>query len=217
MLMPSKHVVRSFVENGIYHVYNRGVEKRDIFLDDQDRKLFLYYAFIYLSPLQKVLQSYPTISSRLQRNNLSSQIELLSFCLMPNHFHLLIKQIAQDSISRLLRQLTNAYTSYFNQKYHRVGGLVQGKFKAVVIEDDELLLHVSRYIHLNPLVSGVTKDLDMYPWSSYSEYTQNKSGLCHKELILAYFLGPNAYKPFVLDHAGYAKEVESIRHVTLEE
>src|SRR4030042_4414876 len=145
--MPAKNVVRDFSENSFYHIFNRGVEKRDIFLDQQDHKIFIYYLTVYLYPLPKVLEVYPKLPIRLHNKNLSQEVEILSYCLMPNHFHLLLKQNTVNGISKLLKQLTNAYTFYFNQKYKRVGGLVQGRFKAVKILNDELLLHISRYIH----------------------------------------------------------------------
>ncbi|MEK6852378.1 MAG: transposase, partial [Nanoarchaeota archaeon] len=140
--MPSRHVIRNFAEESIYHVFNRGVEKRKIFLDEQDYNMFLYYLFVYLSPMETVLEKYPRLPLRLYSSNLSREVELLSYCLMPNHFHFLIKQHSKDGISKLLKQITNAYTLYFNSKYERVGGLVQGRFKAVEIGKDELLIHV---------------------------------------------------------------------------
>lgn len=215
--MPSKHVVRNFEEEGIYHVFNRGVEKRDIFLDEQDYRIFLYYLYIYVVPLDQVLIKHPHLPIRLCGKNLSPEIELFAYCLMPNHFHLLIKQKSFDGVSRLLKQLTNAYAKYFNDKYNRVGGLFQGRFKAVNIETNEQLLHTSRYIHLNPLASGLTKDLKTYQWSSYLEYINKKDDLiCSKETIL-FFFPTSKYEDFVMDQADYAKELENIKHLTLDD
>lgn len=215
--MPSRHVIRNFVEDGYYHVFNRGVEKRNIFLADQDYQIFLYYLFIYLKPLEQVLIKYPDLPIRLYGKNLSSELNLLGYCLMPNHFHLLIKQKSINAVSKLLKQITNAYTLYFNQKYKRVGGLMQGRFKAVKIERDELLTHISRYIHLNPLVSGLIDNLDDYKWSSYKDYLDNNSeGICHQEIILSYFPSPKAYQQFILDQADYARQLERIKHLTLD-
>ena len=114
--MPSKYVVRNFTEDSYYHVFNRGVEKRDIFLDDEDYTTLQSYLFKYLQPIEKVAEKYPDTPTRLYGKNLSEEVELVAYCLMPNHFHLLLKQNTKDGISKLLKQLTNAYTLYFNQK-----------------------------------------------------------------------------------------------------
>lgn len=230
--MPSRNVIRHFEENGIYHVFNRGVEKRDIFLDDQDYRMFLYYLFIYVTPLVKVLLKYPTLPIRLHRKNLNNKLELLVYSLMPNHFHLLIKirrpsrgltpirgetPDIKKSISQLLKQLTNAYTFYFNKKYKRVGGLVQGVFKAVRIETDEQLLHISRYIHINSLVVGLIKDLKEYKWSSFLDYVGKRNGqICSKENILSFFSSSQKYEQFVMDQVGYAAMLEKFKHLNLD-
>lgn len=215
--MPSRHVIRNFVENGYYHVFNRGVEKRNIFLDEQDYNMFLYYLYVYLMPLEEVLVKYPLLPPRLQSKNLNLELDLITYCLMPNHFHLLLRQETKDAIPRFMKQLTNAYTFYFNQKYERVGGLVQGRFKAIMIETDELLLHISRYIHLNPFVSEVIKDLDKYKWSSYADYLGKDVAIrCTKEVLLSYFPSPEGYKQFILDQVDYARELERIKHLALE-
>jgi putative transposase len=216
--MPSRYVIRNFVNDYYYHIFNRGVEKRDIFLDDQDRLILLYYLFIYLAPPDQVSLKYPQLPLRLQGKNLSQEINLVAYCLMPNHFHLLLQQKTSGAISKLLKQLTNAYTLYFNQKYQRVGGLVQGRFRAVMVASDELLLHVLRYIHLNPIVSGVVKNLKEYPWSSHLDYLGKPGRLnCLKLTTLSNFPSVGEYEEFILDHVGYAQEVERIKHLTLEE
>lgn len=215
--MPSKYVVRNFTENSYHHVYNRGVEKRNIFLDEQDYRIFLYYLFIYLLPLKEVLSKYPDLPIRLYKTNLHGKVELLSYCLMPNHFHFLLKQTTVDGISRLLKQLTNAYTLYFNQKYKRVGGLMQGNFKSVEVVTDELLLHVSRYIHLNPVSSEIVASPEAYKWSSYQEYSQNVKFICNTNLILHFFPTAETYLNFINDQTDYARELEKIKHLTLED
>lgn len=216
--MPSKHVIRNFAENSYYHVFNRGVEKRKIFLDEQDYKIFLYYLFVYLMPLEEVLTKYPKLPLRLYNKNLALEVDLNAYCLMPNHFHFLIYQKSRNGISKLMKQVTNAYTLYFNQKYKRVGGLVQGRFKAVAIETDELLLHVSRYIHLNPLVAEIVRRLENYRWSSYPDYTsKNNVSVCKTDIILSHFYKPELYKEFILDQVDYARELERIKHLAIDD
>lgn len=112
-----------------------------------------------------------------------------------------------------MRKFVNSYTKYYNIKFKRVGPLLQGQFKAIRIETDEQLVHVSRYIHLNPLSSFLVEDLDDYEWSSYREYINNsKFGICRKEDVLNLFKVPEDFKKFVLDRADYAQSLEIIKH-----
>lgn len=215
--MPSRHVIRHFEEDGIYHVFNRGVEKRNIFLDNQGYNIFLYYLFVYIVPLNEVLLRYPDLPIRLYKKNLSSEVDVLAYCLMPNHFHLLLQQKSIDGVSKLLKRLTNAYTLYFNNKYQRVGGLVQGRFKAVQMETDEQLLHVSRYIHLNPLAAEMTENLESYRWSSFPDYINNRNGkVCNKKVITSFFSSPGTYETFIMDQSDYAQKLEKLKHLSLD-
>jgi putative transposase len=173
--MPAKNVVKIYVENGYYHIYNRGVEKRTTFEDDQDYKTFLKYLKEYLSnpkTIKKVktsftLQGLTFQGLEHQTKNYYKEIDLVTFCLMPNHFHLLIKVSGKDSLKGFMQALTTRYTIYFNRRYDRVGSLFQGTYKAILVTDEPYLLHLSRYIHLNP--SEFTKDLTS-AYSSYGDY-----------------------------------------------
>lgn len=216
--MPSKYVVRSFKEKGYYHVFNRGVEKRIIFNDYQDYQVFKYYLFIYLSPIETVLQKYPMLPLRLQGKNLNGQLELLAYCLMPNHFHLLTRQETKDATSKFMKQLTNAYTEYFNEKYARTGSLMAGPFKTTSVPTDELLLHISRYIHLNPLVANLVKNLKDYKWSSYKNYIGEVKGenFVKKEVIQNYFPKIEEYKNFIEDQADYAKKLHHFNDLIID-
>lgn len=215
--MPSKYVVRNFTEDAYYHVFNRGVEKRDIFLEEKDYRFFQTYLFIYLHPLKKVLEKHPDLPLRLYNKNLSQEVELLGYCLMPNHFHLLLKQKTKHGISKLMKQLTNAYTLFFNQKNKRVGGLMQGRFKAAQIMDDNLFVHILRYIHLNPVASNLTQDLGNYKWSSYPDYLGKETDLpCSKDEILSYFPSIDAFEKFHEDQVGYSKDLHRIKHLSIE-
>ncbi len=136
---------------------------------------------------------------------------------MPNHFHLLVKQLEESGISNLIRKTIDSYTRYFNTKYERVGPLFQGPFKAVWVESTDQLVHLSRYIHLNPIVGDLVDDLKEYKWSSYLNYIHlTKNELCNTEEILQLFPQTNSYKQFVLDRIDYAKKLEEIKHLTIE-
>lgn len=197
--MPSKHTLRIFSENTHYHVYNRGVEKRVIFTDPQDYEVFLHFLKFYLSPKNEAL-THPLENIEMSPNlkpqkprplvNLHKEVELVAYCLMPNHFHLLIKQITRDGITKLMRALSTSYTMYFNKKYKRVGTLFQGKYKAALIGKDSYLLHLSRYIHLNPIGTG--SDPVQWPYSSYQYYLgYKKADWVKPEIVLKFFERPD--------------------------
>lgn len=173
--MPRKNSLKIYVTNGYYHIYNRGVEKRTVFEDQQDYKVFLGYLKYSLSePPNRnkftktfTLKGEPFKGVPRLPKNYSNKIELLAYCLMPNHFHLLIKQNDSFSIMSFMNSIITRYTMYFNKKHDRVGSLFQGVYRAVLINDEPYLLHLSRYIHLNPF--EYTKDL-MFAYSSYVDY-----------------------------------------------
>lgn len=161
--MPAKNTIKEFVAGGYYHLYNRGVEKQKIFRDRQDYGVFLSYLKTYLEPKdEKTLRA--TIMSEaaswrekdkasklLRLNNFYEDLTVLSYCLMPNHFHFLVHQKAEDTIDRFTNSLGTRYTMYFNKKYKRVGPMFQNVYKAALVGSDEQLLHLTRYIHRNPV------------------------------------------------------------------
>lgn len=191
--MPAKNLIKISIENGYYHIYNRGVEKRIIFEDEQDYKVFLGYLKEYLSPppkIEELMKSFTLQGTTFQgiphiNKNYFQKVELLAYCLMPNHFHLLIKQIKKDSMEGFMRSLATRYSMYFNKKYDRVGSLFQGIYKASMIDTDNYLLYLSRYIHLNP--AEYTRNL-VSAYSSYGDYLElRKTSWVKTNEILAFF------------------------------
>lgn len=167
--MPSRNTVKDFTPNSYYHLYNRGVDKRRIFEDSEDYQKFLYYLKVYLTPSVKLHEEMPLLRKNLTSNNLAEEVTLLAFCLMPNHFHLLLHQESTNGITRLMRQLTTAYSMYFNKRYERIGPLFQGIYKAVNVKTEDLLA-LSSYIHVHPEADrGV--DLNEFKWSSFLTYS----------------------------------------------
>lgn len=205
-----------FVNAQVYHILNRGVAQMPIFANVRDYKRFLKTMLYYQIEGPKPRFSLFTPASRLLNSN-KKIIEIVSYCLMPNHFHFLLRQIRDGGITEFLSKLTNSYTKYFNLRHKRNGPLFQGEFKAVHIESNEQLIHLSRYIHLNPLVGFITKNLENYQWSSYPEYLKlTNTIVCSNEIILGQFRNPEAYKQFVLDQKDYGKQLEMIKHQLLE-
>lgn len=171
---------RYFQKGSYYHVYNRGTRKQNIFIQNRDYKRFL---------------------ERLGEYKDKFEVSILSYCLMPNHFHLLVKQETDIPITFFMLRLGTSYAKYFNIKYDQVGSLFQGPFKAKLIDSDEYLLQVSRYIHRNPLsISTPGVDLTSYPWSSYASYINGgKDNLVNSAYVLSYFAKSNSredYKQF---------------------
>lgn len=197
--MPARNSVKQYLENGYYHIYNRGIEKRKIFIDQQDFSVFLSYLKEYLTPKNEV-ELYQKISCRdisyyerdkliksLRMNNFFEEISLLAYCLIANHFHLLIRQRALNSIDNFMNSLGTRYTMYFNRKYKRVGHLYQDVYKAVLVSSNEQLLHLSRYIHRQALVLQGDPLQALFP-SSYHEYIgQRQTDWINKEEVLSFF------------------------------
>lgn len=203
------------VNGQVYHVFNRGVEKRNVFTDKRGYSRFL-------ETIQYYQQIYPQVrfskADKDKKENLSDKklVEIIAYCLMPNHFHFLLRQVSDNGISTFVRRLINSYTRYFNTKNERVGSLFQGPFKAVRMESDEQLLHVTRYIHLNPLAGYLVKNLRNFEWSSYLGYIgleDNK--LCKREEV-GQLISLRDYERFVQDQADYAKQLENIKHLALD-
>lgn len=170
--MPAKNRLKQYVENGYYHIYNRGVVKSDIFLDKQDYAVFLSYLKEYLSPpVPPSEEETKKLGYYYFRKNYHQKINLIAFVLMPNHFHFLVKQIDPRIIEGLMRSLITRYSRYFNKHHDRVGHLLQDVYKGVLVEKEEYFLWLSRYIHRNPLeIIKEGSPLSSYPYSSYPTY-----------------------------------------------
>lgn len=137
---------------------------------------------------------------------------------MPNHYHFLVRQLEENGISEFIKKISDSYTKYFNTKHRRVDPLLQGPFKVVRIEDDNQLVHVSRYIHLNPIASFLVKNLKEYFWSSYPDYIGfQKDKICASDFILSMFEEKQRYEQFCLDQVEYAQNLEMIKHLLIDE
>jgi putative transposase len=212
--MPGKNTRKLYLENGYYHVYNRGVEKRSIFHDPQDYAVFLSYLKEYLTPkgdkdLRLQLNATGISSAErnkiwhsLRRQNFSSEITLLAYCLMPNHFHLFLKQKTPKTMNQFMGSLCSSYSAYYNHKYDRVGTLYEGVYRALLVNSDSQFLHLSRYIHKQALSLQGEVLQEMQP-CSYSEYLgKRKTNWVHPEDVLVHFSQTEpafSYERFVKD------------------
>lgn len=164
--MPRQQRIKS--STGVYHVTMRGVNKADIFLDQEDYETYLNY---------------------LQNMKATSHAEIYAYCLMTNHIHLLIKETDED-LGLSFQRLGAGFVGWYNRKYERVGHLFQNRYGSEVVETDAYLLMVMRYIHQNPVKVGLVNKVAEYPWSSVHEY-KGHARICHTELGLSYFGEPD--------------------------
>lgn len=202
--MPTKNSRKVFIEQGYYHLYNRGVAKQDIFREKDDYRVFLRFLKEYLLPQDHPdVKKFQELTPRRHPINCFEHIKLLAYCLMPNHFHLLVKNLSQRGIERFMRAMGTNYTMYFNRKYERVGPLCQGIYKAVLIETNEQLVYTSKYIHRNPKTISLARvgPLQEYSYSSYPNYLGKRDqDWIDIDEILAFFsnaMPTNSYQAFV--------------------
>lgn len=206
-----------FINESYYHVFNRGINRQNIFHNPSDYfhfiKIFEYYQFGNPKPS---FSQYNRFRIKDFTKN-SKIININCYCLMPNHFHLLLKQKEEGGIQEFMRKALNSYTKYYNTKNNHSGPILQGEFKAVLIETDEQLLHLSRYIHLNPYVNRISKTIEAYPYSSYLEYIgASERPICSTEPIIEYFNNSAEYKEFVSGHSDYARDLIQMQHLLID-
>lgn len=236
-----------FVNGEIYHVFNRGVEKRNIFQQISD-----YFRFIFClyelndknlikmrSRIQERKERKRTGRTRaIKKESKESLVEIIAFCLMPNHYHLVLRQLVDGGTALFMKKLGDSYVGYFNQKYDRkgMGSLFQGRFKAIHIKTDDQLINLICYIFTNPVEllektwkeTGVEnstktiKHLESYRWSGYLDCIgkPNFPSVTKREFLMDVFGGPENLKKFVeswiLYKAELRKGYEKIKHLTLE-
>jgi REP element-mobilizing transposase RayT len=202
-----------FVAGEYYHIYNRGVEKIDVFRDERDYRRFL-----------KSLAEFNTSESaykidRANRKGLNVDekpyVEIIAYCLNPNHFHLLLKQVVESGISEFMRKLGTGHTMYFNKRHDRSGVLFQGKFKSRHVKSNNQLLYLSAYINCNSEIHEIAK-AEKYKWCSFGEYLSREKILCNKEIVLSQFRNAEEYKNFCEENAFEIRERRSFEDLSLE-
>lgn len=196
-----------FAEGEYYHIYNRGVDKRSIFNDREDIGRFLQCMeeFNVVEPIGSLYENsfrrdkLGGKASKLVDEEDMPLVEFIAYCLNPNHFHFVLKQIEEKGIEKIMQKIGTGHTMFFNNKYERSGSLFQGKFKAIHIDSNEYLLHVSSYVNLNNRVHQLGGKASKLVRSSWREYEDTKvKGICEKEIILGQFRNVGEYKEFAL-------------------
>lgn len=174
---------RAFDTNKYFHIYNCGVEKRNIFENERDFHRFLDVIDFYLYNQGTCFAQYESLKAEAKQlyNQINPRsidhlrVNLIAYCLMPNHYHFVLKPSRKDGITRFVSDISNSHSRFFNTKYDRIGGLFQGAYKAKSLPDEQSVINVTRYVHLNPVVSKKT-NLDGnvapedYPYSSYQTW-----------------------------------------------
>ncbi|MCX5692834.1 MAG: transposase [Candidatus Omnitrophica bacterium] len=204
------------VTDEIYHVYSKSIAEYVIFNNDFEysrmREVIEYY---------RIERPFVRFSRFKERNMQVKQldvkrlVQIICYCIMPTHIHLVLKQLKDKGISVFMSNVLNSYSRYFNIKHNRKGPLWESSFKKVLVESDAQLLHLTRYIHLNPATAYIVNNPEDWKWSSYREYISgNKEGICEYDNVLD--IKPEEYKKFVEDRISYQRELAKIKDMILE-
>lgn len=223
--MPIRQTILATGE--IYHIFNRSIASLPIFSTHKHCQRAIEVLFYYQNQSPPIKYSDFLNLPKDKRENILADlkkeqkflVEIIAYCLMPNHFHLLLRQVKKDGISIFLGNFSNSYSRYFNTTSERKGSLFEGRFKAVRIQNQDQIDHVSRYIHLNPYSAYVVrnfKELEKYKYSSLPEYLgKTKEINCVKNFISCD--SPAKYRAFIYDNADYQRQLQQIKHLLFSE
>ena len=218
----------NFANDEFYHIFNRGVDKRDIFSNARDYDRFLVSMDLLNDKADGLMIEWRDYKKGNPKKSLDDflkgtfskrepLVEILAYCLNPNHYHFILKQIEDRGIERFLHKLGTSHTKYFNKKNKRIGALFQGVFKSVHIDSNEYLLYLSAYVNKNNFIHGYSPD-DSWPYSSLVDYLDaRKNGLVkNKGIILGQFDNISQYKKFLNNNARHFKEKKELERYLLE-
>mgnify|MGYP000371373735 CR=1 FL=1 len=210
------------VEGELYHIFSKSIAGFKIFQSDRDFERMLdtmkfytmastpcrYSWFSELSKKNKYLEE-------MNANKSKNIVKIIAYCFMPTHIHLILQQLQNNGISKFMNLLLKSYSKYFNCKIKRKGPLWEGRFQNVLVDTDEYFLHLSRYIHLNPVTAFLVDKPEQWIFSSYNEYIgKTKNRNCEFSEYLT--LKPESYEKFANDRAGYQRELARIKHLIIE-
>ncbi len=187
----------AFLQGQYYHVYNRGVNHQDIFLTEENYRFLLRRAKKYLIP---------------------NKVVIIAYCLMPNHYHFLVRQNGEIPISTFIQAVFNSYSKAFNLAFSRTGTLFEGPFRAVAVEKYEYLLHLCRYIHRNPMDAGLVKHPSEWQFSNFLEWIGRRAGtLVDRDFLRENYPNPHEYEEFVLEYETPEKIKKSIKDLMFDQ
>lgn len=223
----SRNIV--FALDSYYHIYNRGTESRVIFNNERDYERFIALIFVCndIEPVRienmsrsKSEQGLTLLRRVFNTRRTKTLVEICSYCLMPNHFHFILREKEEGGISKFMQKIMTAYTMYFNKKYERNGALFQGSFKATIVDNDNYLKYLISYVHLNPVKiidsswkengiknrQAAEKFLRNYKYSSYLDYcgvSRPEGVLLDKDSLPGYFDGAHEFQTAVAEWLDY--------------
>ncbi len=217
------------VTGEIYHVMNKSIEGYKIFNrpEDYQRMMRLLRYFSLRKPPMK-FSFFLERSPDVQRDGFEAAVQelaledgqlvqIIAYCLMPSHIHIVVRQLQKGGVVNFLRKSLNGYARYFNTKYKRKGTLWMSRFKNVIVDTDEQSLHLTRYVHLNPVTAGLVSRADDWVYSSYLEYVAKSNVLYPLIKTDGLFdMTPRQYRNFVEDHADFQRQLAIIKHQILE-
>ena len=211
--------MRKFPEGYIFHLFNKSISNYPIFKDLDNSLRFIqaldYYNNTSTKPnLGNYLKENQDFSPVLLKEKENCYIKFLAYCIMPDHYHLLIKIIQKNTLSKYINDIENSFSRYFNLKFERKGPLWQSSYKSVQIKTNEQLLHVSRYIHNNPVTSYLVEKPDVWIYSSYKDYLYRD--ILNNYLTEISIKNPEAYKKFTEDNIDYQRKLKLIKKQILE-
>ncbi|MEK7062703.1 MAG: transposase [Patescibacteria group bacterium] len=207
-----------FINNEYYHIYNRGVDKRTIFADKSDLDRF-YQSMDEFNTEEPIGSIYANSFRKNPLRSLAPKkqkkiVDFICYCLNPNHYHFILSPLVDKGIEKFMHKIGGGYTNYFNEKHKRTGSLFQGTFKAIHIDSNEYLLHLSAYINLNNKAHSLGSEA---PKSSWKEYiTDSKENFCNKKIILGQFKNSSEYKKFAEDSLVDIKQRKDMEKLLLE-
>ena len=207
-----------------YHIVNRSIAQYEIFKDTVDcarfmeiLNLYRYVNFFYKYSnfLELTVVHQQAVINDLKENG-QKLVKIVAYCVMSTHLHLILYQNDDKGISKFMARVLNSYSRYFNLRHRRKGPLWEGHFKNILVDTDEQLLHLTRYIHLNPVSAGIVKNPQDWPFSSYPEYVGTKeNNLCEFDGL--FNMTSKNYKYFVNSRIAYQKELSKIKHLLIED
>jgi putative transposase len=208
------------VSNEIYHIFNKSIAEFKIFNNREEflrmKEVISYYQW---KDNKRRFSVWKIKKEELKEDSLGKDkyVKIISYCIMPTHIHLILKQLIDKGISIFMSQISNSYARYFNTKHKRKGSLWESEFKNKLVTNDEQLLHLTRYIHLNPVSAFLVEKPEDWEFSSYKEFLRevdDKEKICDFEDIIDF--DPFFYKKFVEDRISYQRELEKIKNLILE-
>jgi putative transposase len=215
---------KDLLTNGkYYHIFNRSIAKYEIFKKEDDCTRFVQILDLYkFVDFQYKFSNFSDLDITNQKNiinnlikNRNMHVKIFAYCIMPTHFHLILQQQKNNGISKYMAKSLNSYSRFFNTRYQRKGPLWEGKFKSILIDNDEQLLHLTRYIHLNPVSANIIEKTEDWKFSSYNEYLGNNVNQICKYPDL-FDLTQLEYKRFVTNQISYQKSLSKIKHLLIE-